>query len=60
MAEGAIQVGDRVISLQVPGVFSVVARRDGLLEIENERGVRMIVSETGVRRLEEPPVVKDG
>ena len=60
MGEGAIQVGDRVISLQVPGVFTVVARRGRLLEIENERGVRMVVSETSVRQLEEPPVAKDG
>ena len=60
MAGEAIQVGDHVISLMVPGVFTVVARRGRMLEIENERGVRMVVSETSVRLFEEPPDVKDG
>jgi hypothetical protein len=53
MAEDAIQVGDRVINLLVPGVFTVVARRGAMLEIESDRGVRMVVRDITVRRLEQ-------
>ena len=60
MGERAIDVGDRVISLQVPGVFTVLARRGELLEIETDRGLRMTVHEAGLRRLDgTPPTPKD-
>ena len=53
MGDDAIRVGDRVINLQVPGVFTVVARRGDMLEIESDRGVRMVVRDINVRRLGE-------
>jgi hypothetical protein len=51
----AYQVGDRVVHLQVPGVFVVVGRRGAMLEVESDRGLRMNVHEVAVRRLEGPP-----
>ena len=51
MADESIKVGDRVINLQVPGVFVVVARRGRVLEIESPEGVAMTVFESAVRRL---------
>jgi len=52
MAAETIEVGDRVINLQVPGVFTVLARRGALLDIETAQGLRMTVHEASVRRLE--------
>ena len=58
--DGAIHVGDRVVQLQVPGIFTVVARRGRFLEIENERGVRLNVLEPSLRRVDgTPPTPKD-
>ena len=58
--EGAIRIGDRVVQLQVPGVFTVVGRRGAFLEIENERGLRMTVHQVALRRLDGgPPEPKD-
>jgi hypothetical protein len=51
MAAEAIEVGDQVINLQVPGVFRVVARRGAFLDIETAQGLRMTVSESAVRKL---------
>ena len=51
----AIGPGDRVVHLQVPGVFTVRTRRGTLLEVEGERGLRMTVREIAVRRLDGPP-----
>jgi hypothetical protein len=57
---GTIGVGDRVVHLQVPGVFVVLARRGQMLELESDRGLRMAVSDISVRRLEgAPPEPKD-
>src|ERR671935_690035 len=50
-----IKVGDRVVHLQVPGVFTVVARRGAFFEVENARGLRMTVHQVGLRRLDGPP-----
>ena len=52
-----IRVGDRVVNLQVPGIFYVIARRGELLEIETEQGLRLTVREAAVRRLDDaqPP-----
>jgi hypothetical protein len=59
--EGAIAVGDRVVHLQVPGVFVVVGRRGRLLDVESDRGLHMTVHEVAVRRLDgPPPAPKDG
>ena len=49
------QVGDRIVHLQVPGVFVVIGRRGAMLEVESARGLRMTVHEAGVRRLDGPP-----
>jgi hypothetical protein len=48
-------VGDRVVSLQVPGVFTVVGRRGIFVEIENERGVQLTVAERALRRVNGTP-----
>ena len=55
-----IEIGDRVVHLQVPGVFVVVGRRGSFLHVESPRGLRMTVHESGVRRVEgAPPEPKD-
>jgi len=51
VTEEPIRVGDRVVHLQVPGVFVVVARRGAFLEIENDRGLRMTLHEVALRRV---------
>jgi len=52
MAEEArIEVGDRVIGLDMPGIFTVTARRGPFLEIENDRGLRRVVHEVALRRV---------
>jgi len=56
MAAETIEVGDQVVNLQVPGVFTVLARRGNLLEIETAQGLRMTVLEGAVRRLDENAV----
>ena len=56
MASETIEVGDQVINLQVPGVFTVLARRGNLLEIETAQGLRMTVLEGAVRRLDQNAV----
>lgn len=50
-AEG-IQLGDRVINLQVPGIFTVVDRQGQLLVIQSAKGIQMNVLESQVRRLD--------
>jgi hypothetical protein len=62
MAEEApIRVGDRVIHLQVPGIFTVVRRRGRMLDLENARGLQMSVHEVGVRRVDgTPPAPREG
>jgi hypothetical protein len=60
MADDAIEVGDRVINLQMPGVFVVTARRGRVLEIETADGVAMTVLDSAVRRLETPPATPAG
>jgi hypothetical protein len=47
--------GDRVVHLQVPGVFTVVARRKSLVDLESGKGLRMTVQAIQLRRLEGPP-----
>jgi hypothetical protein len=57
MGDDAIAVGDRVVHLQVPGVFVVTGRDGHFLEMESDRGLRMRVHEIQVRRLDGPPPV---
>ena len=56
MAAETIVVGDLVVNLQVPGVFTVLARRGNLLEIVTALGLRMTVVEGSVRRLDQNAV----
>jgi hypothetical protein len=55
VGEESIRVGDRVVNLQVPGVFVVVGRRGSFVEIENDRGLRMTLHEVALRRLNGAP-----
>ncbi len=55
VGHAGIEIGDRVVHLQVPGVFTVVGRRGPFLHVESPRGLRMTVHESGVRRVEGPP-----
>jgi hypothetical protein len=57
MATGTIQVGDRVINLQVPGLFTVIDRRGQLLVIETAKGLRMRVLDSQVRLLDDVKLV---
>jgi hypothetical protein len=50
--DGTIRTGDRIVHLQVPGVFVVRGRRGVLLDVESDRGLRMTVHEVAVRRLD--------
>ena len=53
MGQNGIELGDRVINLQVPGIFIVVDRVGSLLVLQTERGLRMVVKEQQVRRVDE-------
>jgi len=57
MATGTIQVGDRVINLQVPGLFTVIDRRGQLLVLETAKGLRMTVIDSQVRLLDDVKLV---
>ena len=57
MADDAeIRVGDRVVHLGAPGIFTVIARRGRLLELESDRGLRMSIFDVAVRRVDGTPV----
>jgi hypothetical protein len=46
-----LDIGDRVITLQMPGIFRVVARNGTLLTVEAEKGdVRLTLNEAALRR----------
>lgn len=55
MATGMIEVGDEVVTLQMPGIFRVVGRRGVLVEIEGPQGVRLCVRPESLRRLHDDP-----
>jgi len=56
MAEEArIQLGDHVIGLDMPGIFTVNRRRGAFVEIENDRGLRRVVHEVALRRVNGTP-----
>ena len=50
-----IQLGDRVINLQVPGIFTVIDREGMRVVIETVRGLRMTVLDSQVRRVDDDP-----
>ena len=54
MATETIQLGDRVISLQVPGIFTVIDRQGSMLAIQSPKGLRMTVLESQLRRIDDP------
>ncbi len=54
MSGPSIEIGDRVVNLQVPGVFLVVGQRGHLLDIESLAGVRLTVRPEAVRKLDDP------
>ena len=60
MGGGAIQVGDKVINLQVPGIFTVIDRRGPHVVIETARGLRMTVLDSQVRRVDDVPPASAG
>ena len=56
-----LEIGDRVITLQMPGIFRVVARDGNILTINAEKGsVRLTVYETALRRPLEDAAADDG
>ena len=54
MAEdgAVIRPGDRVVHLQVPGVFRAVAVHGQFVDIESDRGLRMRVRDIQLRRVD--------
>ena len=50
-------MGDRVINLQVPGLFTVIDRLGQLLVIETAKGLRMRVLDSQVRLLDDVKLV---
>ena len=60
MAEdGPIELGDKVITLQMPGIFTVTGRQGPALVIESDDGVRLTVVESGLRRMDAEAPVAD-
>ena len=59
MGGGAIQVGEKVINLQVPGIFTVIDRRGPYLVIQTAR-LRMTVLDSQLRRLDDGTTPSDG
>ncbi len=58
--ERDIRLGDKVIGTGMPGIFTVVGKRGPMLEIENARGLRRIVHEIALRRVDGEPVGSNG
>jgi len=56
MAEGPLRIGDRVITMQMPGIFTVTGRSGRALDIVSDEGVRLRVMEASLRRMEAAPV----
>jgi hypothetical protein len=51
MDDQKLEIGDRVITLQVPGIFRVIARDGDILTIESIKGgVRLTKHESALRR----------
>jgi len=51
MGARAIQLGDQVINLQVPGIFTVIDQQGSLFVIQTAKGLRLAVLESQLRRL---------
>ena len=52
MARETMEPGDRVVTMQVAGVCTVVARRGRYLELQTPHGRPLIVVESAVRKVE--------
>lgn len=58
--EEKLRIGDRVITLQMPGIFRVVVRNGAILTIDSEKhGARLRVHESQLRRPLEDPSATD-
>lgn len=55
MTTRPIGVGDRVVNMQMPVVFVVTGRRGNLLDLESDRGLRVVALESTIRRIDGPP-----
>lgn len=49
-----LQIGDEVVTMGAPGIFKVTTIDGRYVTIENAEGVRKVVLESSVRRLERP------
>lgn len=59
MPEGPLQIGDRVITMQMPGIFTVTGRKGPALDIVSDDGVRLTVSAASLRRIDSTPAGSD-
>lgn len=59
MSERPLEIGDRVITMQMPGIFTVTARKGRALEIVSDDGVRLTVTEASLRRMRAAPADAD-
>jgi hypothetical protein len=55
MADGPLRIGDRVITMQMPGIFTVTGRSGRALDIVSDEGVRLRVMEASLRRMDAAP-----
>jgi len=58
MSDGPLQVGDRVITMQMPGIFTVTARVGRGLRITSDDGVVLTVAEASLRRMPIEPTAQ--
>jgi len=59
MTNGRLRIGDRVITMQMPGIFTVTGHNGPALDIVSDDGVRLRVYESSLRRMDAPPVPDD-
>jgi len=56
MADDRLRIGDRVITMQMPGIFTVTGQSGPALDIVSDEGVHLRVYESSLRRMDAPPV----
>lgn len=59
MSDEPLQIGDRVITMQMPGIFTITGRTGRAMEIVSDDGVRLTVSEASLRRIYDAPAAPD-
>lgn len=52
MSDERVQIGDRVITMQMPGIFTVASRTGHVIRIVSDDGVELTVADASVRRLD--------